>query len=206
MIESMTQGVNELIERGGWVAWPLLVLSVISLMLIFERICFWVITNHPWRIAKVNKAISLAREHKQDQALQLMASDTTVYGDMFRHLLTQRASEALALQAIERERSPMERFMPMLGTLITAAPMLGILGTVSGIISAFKILSEKEAVTDPSLIGSGIAEALLTTVAGLVVALIILFPFNAFKAQIDRTLGRLESIAANVIESSTEGE
>ena len=87
--------------------------------------------------------------------------------------------------------------MPTLGTIITAAPMLGILGTVMGIISSFEVLSAKELSTKPAEVGAGIAEALLTTVAGLVVAIVTLFPYNAFRAQIDRVYGRIDTIIAS---------
>ena len=86
--------------------------------------------------------------------------------------------------------------MIALSTIITAAPLLGILGTVIGIISSFQVLSEQTAATDPRSVSHGIAEALLTTAAGLTIALVTLFPYMAFRGQIDRTLGRIELLAA----------
>jgi len=118
-------------------------------------------------------------------------------------VLDSSASDAAALQAVESQRPRLTRFMPTLGTIITAAPMLGILGTVTGIISAFRVLSDQQAVTDPTAVAGGIAEALLTTVAGLAVALVVLFPFNAFRAQIERAMGRLEALLAAAQEGLT---
>ena len=74
--------------------------------------------------------------------------------------------------------------------------MLGILGTVFGIISSFRVLSDSAAVTDPRAVSQGIAEALLSTAAGLLVAIVVLFPYNSFRAQVDRTLSRIEVLAA----------
>ena len=89
--------------------------------------------------------------------------------------------------------------MPTLSTIITAAPMLGILGTVLGIIASFQVLAEQTAVTDPARVSQGIAEALVTTAAGLLIAVVTLFPYNALRAQVDRTLSRIESLAASAL-------
>ena len=113
-------------------------------------------------------------------------------------LAGERITEALAVDAVESQRRRLERFMPTLSTIITAAPMLGILGTVLGIISSFEVLSEQSAAaggTDPRSVSLGIAEALITPAAGLIVSLLTLFPYNAFRAQIERTLTRLETLA-----------
>ena len=86
--------------------------------------------------------------------------------------------------------------MVILSTVITAAPMLGILGTVLGIIQSFELLGGENILTDPKQVSAGIAEALITTASGLSVALLTLFPFMAFKAQSDRALGRMEALSA----------
>jgi biopolymer transport protein ExbB len=77
----------------------------------------------------------------------------------------------------------MDRFMASLSTIITAAPMLGILGTVTGIITSFDLLSGGQAMVDPRAVSGGISEALVATASGLVVALISLFPFMGYGAQ-----------------------
>ena len=74
---------------------------------------------------------------------------------------------------------------PIVLAVITAAPMLGILGTVVGLIKALNIFAADQTVTDPRLVSPAIGESLITTAAGLVVALVVLFPYNAFRAQID---------------------
>jgi len=90
--------------------------------------------------------------------------------------------------------------MVMLSTIITAAPLLGILGTVIGIIRSFNLLGEQRMLTDTRLVATGIAEALLTTALGLVIALVTLFPYMAFRKQADRALGRMESLIASAQE------
>ena len=86
--------------------------------------------------------------------------------------------------------------MATLSTIITAAPLLGILGTVIGIIQSFNLLGVQETLTDPRTVSTGIAEALLTTALGLVVALVTLFPYMIFRSHVERSIGRMESLIA----------
>ncbi|MDX1564852.1 MAG: MotA/TolQ/ExbB proton channel family protein [Phycisphaeraceae bacterium] len=192
-----TEAIEQFINRGGWVMWPLLALSLCAMTLIFERTIFWSRTHSGAARRRTERLIGLLAEGKTDQARGLADEDQTLYGDLIRLLLQNGTGEAATTAAIERQRQRLYRFMPTLGTIITAAPMLGILGTVIGIISSFEVLSAKELSTKPAEVGAGIAEALLTTVAGLVVAIVTLFPYNAFRAQIDRVYGRIDTIIAS---------
>ncbi len=195
MLEQLWQSIGQLLLRGGWVMWPLLGLSVVALTLIFERCWFWLVNNNPARLGRVRHVAQLMRQNKLSEARAVADRDGSIYGRLAIQLLDEDAGEAVVTEAIETQRPRMERFMTSLGTIITAAPLLGILGTVTGIIQSFAILSDR-AITDPSLIGSGIAEALLTTVVGLIIALVVLFPYNAFRAQTDRSLGRMQMLIA----------
>lgn len=83
------------------------------------------------------------------------------------------------------------RGLTVLDTVITLAPLLGILGTVSGIISSFELLGEM-GIQDPKAVTSGIAQALLTTAAGLTIAIITLIPYNAFVRKTEKLTAQLE--------------
>jgi len=206
----MFTDIWELIDRGGYVMWPLLAMLVVGLTLCFERLWFWSWTNRPGRLQRVLGYSKLLRRGEHAQVRRQAVADYSVYGRVAATVseqgeqnakqavqgraATPAVSAAAVTEAVEAQRGRLERFMPTLSTIITAAPMLGILGTVLGIIRSFRLLSD-EAGNDPRLVGMGIAEALLTTAAGLVIALVILFPYNAFRAQMDRTLGRLEMLA-----------
>lgn len=195
MIDSISQSIEELFAKGGWVMWPLLGLSLVALALAFERFWFFLGTNSASRKSKLNQMAALMRAGQFDEARSIASKDCGVYGRIARAMLDEPGNEAAAVAAVEQQRHRLERFMPTLSTIITAAPMLGILGTVTGIISSFQLLSDQAKVT-PNEVSGGIAEALLTTAAGLIVALVVLFPYNAFRAQIDRTLGRIEALIA----------
>lgn len=187
---------TELMSRGGYIMWPLLGLSVISLTLSLERCWFWLRTNWPGRVTWAASVVRAIRMGDVDHARKMAKQDGTLYGRVVLQLLDEPYSDALAVDAVQSQRGGIDRFMPTLSTIITAAPMLGILGTVIGIISSFQVLGVQSTGTDPAAVSTGIAEALLTTVAGLVVALFTLFFYSAFNAQVDRTLGRLETLIA----------
>lgn len=195
MIQSIYESSEELFAKGGWVMWPLLGLSLVALSLAFERFWFFLGTNSITRRSKVAQMAALMRAGHFEQAKNMAAKDRGVYGRITKAMLEEPGNDAAAVAAVEEQRHRLERFMPTLSTIITAAPMLGILGTVTGIISSFQLLSDQAKVT-PNEVSGGIAEALLTTAAGLIVALVVLFPYNAFRAQIDRTLGRIEALIA----------
>lgn len=176
--------------------WPILGLSFIAVILSFERAWFFISANNPGRRTRVARMARLLRAGDRQGARILAADDHSVYGRVVRMLVDEGTNDAVVIEAVEQQRGRLERFMPTLSTIITMAPMLGILGTVTGIIASFQILSDQTAATDPRAVSQGIAEALLTTAAGLVVAITVLVPYNIFRAQIDRTLGRVESLCA----------
>lgn len=186
---------SSLMVKGGWVMWPLLALSIIGLTLSFERLWFWSRTHSGASLARAKHLGELLRAGDTKAAKLLSEKDGSIYGRVVAALVKEKATEAGAIAAVDEQRPRMERFMGTLSTIITAAPMLGILGTVTGLIRAFNILSI-EGVTDPRAISPAIAEALITTAAGLVVAIFVLFPYNAFRAQLDRSLSRIETLIA----------
>lgn len=202
MWSDLPQSTMVLLNRGGPIMWPLLALSVIGVTLCIERGWFWLATHRPGRLARLRRYQELTASGAIERALELCHDDRGVYGRMAWAMLEARrdgrALEPAATAAMDAQRARIERFMPTLSTIITAAPMLGILGTVVGIIASFQILAAEQTATDPRAVSQGIAEALLTTAAGLVIAIVVLFPYNAFRAQIDRSLGRLEHLAASI--------
>ncbi len=193
---------TDLMARGGVVMWPLLVLSVIAVTLILERTFFYLMTNSPARLERVSRLGRLLRAGKAEDAKRQAATDRSVYGDALQRLLDEELTESAAVDAVEHQRARLERFLPMLSTIITAAPMLGILGTVVGIIGAFNELSVNRADLDLNMLGGDIGEALITTAAGITVALLTLLPYNLFRAQADRSLSRLESLVAAALSRS----
>jgi biopolymer transport protein ExbB len=186
-----------LMERGGPVMWPLLLLSTISMTLSVERFWFWWRANAGGGRERLRGILEALRRGDAPRVLSLAKDDPSPYAEVATDLMRDGVDDAVAIAAVEMQRPRMDRFMNMMSTIITAAPMLGILGTVSGIIRSFELLGGKDTLSDPRLVSGGIAEALVATAAGLVVALITLFPYMYFRAQADKALGRLESVIAS---------
>jgi biopolymer transport protein ExbB len=197
-MEELRTDMAMLIERGGWIMLPLLALSIVSLALISERIWFWMTLHRPRRIRWLQRLRAAFRTGDRKKVEVLLDGERSPYGQVGRSLHDNGATEAVAVEAVELQRPKFDRFMVSLSTTITAAPLLGILGTVIGIIQSFKLLGgpEEGGLTDPSAVSAGIAEALLTTALGLVVALVTLFPYMIFRAQVERAIGRVESLIA----------
>ncbi len=186
-----------LIERGGLIMLPLLFMSVVSLTLCVERMWFWATLHRARRLRRLQQIKDALRKGNLDLARKVASSDPSPYGQVAMLLIEEGATDAVAVEAMESQRHKFDRFMVSLSTIITAAPLLGILGTVIGIIRSFRLLGGGEGgLTDPTVVSMGIAEALLTTALGLVVALVTLFPYMVFRGQVERSLGRVETLIA----------
>lgn len=205
-----TQTVLDLIQQGGWVMYPLGALSVVSLGLTIERTLFWITTNRAGRARTVGRITNELRRRDLSAAASIAGKDRSIYGRFATELVDEARSQksgaglhdSFALERAEARRPAIERWSTVHSTIITAAPMLGILGTVTGIIRSFNLLGTDQVVTDPAAVAGGIAEALFTTAVGLIVALITLFPHAVFRSQADRALTRLEVIAASMDEQT----
>jgi biopolymer transport protein ExbB len=197
---------------GGWVMFPLLLLSVLSVAATIERIVFWARTHGSGRMRKVLALARRLRSGDQSGTRALAENDRTVYGQLTRLLIRAGAfereglTEAEAREVIEQVRGPVERASVLQTTIITAAPMLGILGTVTGIIRSFTVLGSQEGITDPSAVAGGIAEALYTTAFGLIVALVTLFPYVVFRAHVERAFNGMELLASAAVRRSGPGD
>lgn len=195
----MLDSIWDLLEQGGWVMWPLLGLSIVAMTLCLERAIFWL------RYSTLCNGRCLKRLHaalrQGDRAsLAKEKHKLNIYSRLAGQLADEGYNNALATEIVERERPAIERFMGILSTVITVAPMLGILGTVTGIIQSFAAFGAGGNEADLEQISQGIAQALWSTAGGLVVAILVLFPYNVFRAEVNRALGQFESLAASAEE------
>ena len=196
MQEELMQDLSTLIDRGGYVMIPLFVISVISITLILERFWFWLLGGGRGSLSTLNKLNTCFRKSEDESARKLAKKDSSLYGEIAKALSEEGVSDAVAMGAVEMQRPRIDRFMVALSTIITAAPLLGILGTVIGIIQSFKLLGSQELLTDPTDVAGGIAAALLTTAFGLIIALVTLFPYMLFRGWSSRAIGRIEVMIA----------
>jgi biopolymer transport protein ExbB len=184
--------------RGGPVMWPILVCSLAAVAVVGER-TFWWWRESLKRDLQKREEILGALENSDVEAAKKIAEGS---GDpvvrMIHHSLNHvHSSMPVALQmaaGIELERAG--RFLNIMDTLVTLAPLLGLLGTVTGLMRAFlKVGSAELAV---SAVTGGIGEALIATACGLGIAIISLVPLNYFSGKLARLQFELETAASNV--------
>ena len=188
----------EIFRLGGPVMWPILLCSIMGLTVAFERLLvFWKYTfaNRFFKTVQT-EVIALVRKGLHEEALGKARKAESPICRIFAAALENRNAgfketlEAASQQAIDKLR----RGLSLMDTVITVSPMLGILGTVTGIITTFNLLGDT-GMENPLGATAGIAEALITTVAGLIVAISCLFPFNYFVSQLKRRTLELEQAA-----------
>lgn len=181
--------------KGGPVMWPLLGCSVAAVALIAERAAFW------WRFrrqadeAETARFFESARHGRLKEILRARETANPIVQTLARALThgDRALHDALELEVdatVERTRVS----LAALDTCITLAPLLGIFGTVTGIIGSFNLIGQT-AIADPQAVSAGIAEALITTAAGLTIAMPALVAYNLFLTFSDRVAFRLEKYA-----------
>jgi biopolymer transport protein ExbB len=189
----------ELFARGGPVMWPLLVTSVVALTVVIERVAFTLAEG--WRRAPgvVDRMFAAAEEGRLEAAREAGAGSRDFVARVLTFALEHReVSFANALlQASNRELQRFNRGLSVLDTVITLAPLLGLFGTVTGMIRAFGMLGANE-LGAPTAITGGIAEALIATAFGLLVAIVALIPFNYLNNRLEQARQEIENAAAHL--------
>ena len=189
----------EIIKNGGPVMYPLIICSFISLMVIIERAIFWIRIEMQRDKSLVFKVLDLSREGEWEQVRETVGSSKNyivkilISGIVHRDFSMGKAMEAAAADEVKK----MERYMGILDTIIMVAPLLGILGTVVGIIFSFDMLGES-GIGDPRAVTGGIAQALISTASGLTIAITTVLPFNYFTSRIDSAAQAIEKYATSL--------
>jgi biopolymer transport protein ExbB len=173
--------------------WPLLACSLVAVTIAIERALFWTRYRRrrdPVRLEQIGRLVS---EGRMDEARALSAESAdgivrVIHAGLAHHEISW---EAAVRVAAGREIKAMRRWLRVLDTIITLGPLLGILGTVLGIIAAFDVLGGG-LMDNPIGVTGGIAQALITTAVGLAVAIVALVPYNYFTARMEEAVGDME--------------
>jgi len=185
--------------KGGPMMWPILFTSLVTVTVVIERFLFLFRQRRFRREDLVEKIISEVEKGNVDEAIRSGEEcrdpvvTTLVYGLRHRN----KALSNALLQAANKELKRFSWGLPVLDTVITLAPLLGLLGTVTGMIHAFGLLGSKE-LEAPTAITGGIAQALIATACGLGVAIIALIPFNYLNARLEEARHDIEDAITNV--------
>jgi biopolymer transport protein ExbB len=185
--------------KGGPVMYPLLACSLAALTVVIERMIFWA-RERKWRDQKlVDEILEHAERDDYNEAARLGSASRDsvarilVCGMAHRNFSLNSALKMAAAVEIER----MKQFMNVLDTMVTVSPLLGIFGTVTGIIRAFEAMGVSGA-QNPVAVSSGIAEALITTATGLLIAIPSVAFFNYFNSKIESAVHEIETYSTSL--------
>jgi biopolymer transport protein ExbB len=195
--------VLELIKAGGWLMLPILMCSIIALTIIIER--FWTLRRSQVLPDALVKALRSAAQGD----FSLDGSDSrrimkSPLGKIVTVALMQRSNgREVVKQSIEDTGRhvvhEMERYLNMLGTIAAITPLLGLLGTVFGMIEVFTVISVQGS-GDTEMLAGGISTALITTAAGLTVAIPSLLFYRYFRGKIDSLVVSMEQEAIRLVD------
>ena len=189
--------VWELIKAGGWwIMVPLALLAIVSIYIFFERL-FAINRANRQDNSFMDRIKEYIHRGEVDQALKLCQDTNTPYSRMIEKGVT-RIGRPMndVLVAIENvgnmEVAKLEKGFNWLATTAAGAPMLGFLGTVIGMVQAFFQLASAGNNSNVTILASGIYQALVTTVAGLIVGIIALFAYNFLTSRVNKVMNKLE--------------
>ena len=199
VVSMLTQAgwnLGSILVKGGLVMVPLLASSMIALAVILERCLFW----RRFRKYEDGETILslVAAGHLAEATKMARASQHPVARVLLAGLEHQYPAPGMAMEATSQaELHRLKRYLPMLDTIITLAPLLGLLGTITGMISSFGIVSEA-GLGQPHAITGGVAEALIATATGLSVAILTLVPYNYFRVKTEAMTDLIEERATRL--------
>ncbi len=198
-------GVTGFLDRGGPVLWLIAALSVATLALILWKIWRLALMG-AWSGAASERAAQLWAGGDRAGAQEIVAARSSLRAALARAAMAARLDASLT-EAQAREEtvrvakaglSRARAGLRMLDLVVTIAPLLGLFGTVLGMIAAFQTLQETGSQADPSALAGGIWEALLTTAAGMGVAIPASMALSWFESVVERVQGDMEDLATRI--------
>lgn len=188
--------VVSIIIKGGIVMIPLLACSLISLALTIERLIFWRKIKSQ---QSVQNMLALVEAGEFDKALKVgRDSPHPIARVMAAGLAHRNPAPAKGMQAAAQAQIPvLKSRLGILDTIITLAPLLGLLGTVVGMIGSFDIMSES-GMGQPHAVTGGVAEALIATATGLLIAILTLIPYNYFSSRVEKEMDAMEHFSSSL--------
>nr|WP_310785966.1 MotA/TolQ/ExbB proton channel family protein [Fusobacterium nucleatum] len=193
------------LEVGGPILWVLVIISIGAFAVVLERIVFFARNEKNVGDTFKEEILSLVANKKIDKAIALCDTKKSCVASAVKKFL-QKAPKGIDVQDYEfilkeitiKETSPYESRLNLLASVISISPMLGLLGTVTGMIRAFTNIS-KYGAGDAAIVADGIAEALLTTAAGLMIAIPVIVVYNYLNRRLEKMENEIDDVVTNII-------
>ncbi len=201
VVEREAKGPLETVRAGGLIAWVIVGLGIVGFILAAVRLAL--ITRAGQGAEVLDRVDAALRGGNREQALGLVARGRTTTERVLAAVLSlestdREALESVAAEAVLREQPALHRFGTHIMVVAAVAPLLGLLGTVTGMIATFDVITEF-GTGDPRMLSGGISEALITTELGLVVAIPTLLLGNLLASRAQAILDRLERSALQLV-------
>ncbi len=200
--QSLTSQFSHWFKAGGVTLYPLFAVGILSLLMILERLIYFARKNTNSRVF-MSKFIEFADQGKWKEARDFCARSGSALaralGAIAAHANQSRdTAEKAVREALLREVPALEKRLPLIAAMGAAAPLLGLLGTVGGLVTLFKVLNQLGA-NDPKVLAGGISEALINTETGLAIAIPVLLIHGFLNEKLDTINATLSSCSLEVL-------
>jgi biopolymer transport protein ExbB len=189
--------------KGGVILFIIIALAFVAAVLIIERLLYFRRIRAD-EVKLLDRLKTTLEKRHFDEALSICENSPSPLAHLMKTAIDHRGYDEQTIKdvvtdAANMEIPKMERFLSALGTIAHIAPLLGLLGTVTGNISAFGVLGTFGAVGDPGLLAKGISEALITTAAGIIVSIPVIIFYNSLVSKVNHIIIRLENRANELV-------
>lgn len=203
--------ILSLLDKGGFLVWPIIFCSLIGMTIFFERLTLF--NKVLKKRFSYNRIFDLISKGNISEAKELIAERNDDHSPSNRII-----QEAISIQrpdrdtlemilshSVEKEVSSLAKTLPTLAVIASSAPLLGLLGTVIGMIKAFIVVEEMGGSVNAAVLAGGIWEAMLTTAFGLLTAIPLLFFHNHLEGKLTNIQADLEEIAISFMKAWSKG-
>jgi biopolymer transport protein ExbB len=203
----MGQSPMELFVHGGWIMWPILLVSFVAVTAVVERTMFLIRENTRRQPERVEQMLEKVEHGDYDAALGIGEKSTDYVAQVLVYAISHRDHSLTNAftRAANQELNRYQRGIAVLDTCITISPLLGLLGTVLGMMNTFGALGDGDIAANAGKITGGVGEALIATAAGLLIAIVGLLPYNILNSRVEEARHNITD-AANALELTIKKE
>ena len=193
----------QFVMKGGYLMYPIMLCSILTMAILFERL-FALRRSRIIPERFIIEVSDLVRQQRMEDAMtQCRLNNSSIARILMSGISRHDKPRQQVKEAIEDvgrlEAAVLERFLTILGTIAGIAPLLGLLGTVTGMIKAFNVISHA-GIGNPQMLAGGISEALITTAAGLSVAIPAFVFYKLLRSRVDKRILRMERVSIEVLD------